>query len=56
MVFSGLLIYAIRHDRHFDRDARRLADEAIRAVDTPLARAMRGIEYFGRRLEPRRDG
>jgi hypothetical protein len=56
MVFGGLLIYVVRHDRHFDRDARRLADEAIRAVDTPLARAMRGIEYFGRRLEPTRDG
>lgn len=50
MVFGGLLIYAVRHDRHFDKDARRLADEAITAIDTPLARAMRGIEFFGRKV------
>lgn len=56
MVLTGLLIYAARHSTRFAKDERRLADEAIRAVDTPHARAMRGIESFGRRLEPRRDG
>lgn len=56
MVFSGLLIYARRHDTRLGKDARRLADEAIRAVDTPMARAMRGIESAARAPGPRRIG
>lgn len=55
LVLSGLLLYWRRHETRFGEDAARDAEDAIRLIDTPLARALRGIESLGRKVGTARD-
>jgi basic amino acid/polyamine antiporter, APA family len=50
LVLSGLLLYFNRHRTKFGEEARVEVEKAIKRVDTPLARAMRGLEGEARRI------